>query len=133
MDYYFEAFKKYVEFTGRSTRKPYWMFVLINFIISIIVSILGDALGLYYGESGNILSSLYALATFLPSLAFAIRRLHDADYKGWWVLFPIVNIVLLAQKGTQGPNRFGPALASSNTSTPTSTQAPTDVNTPPVA
>lgn len=129
MNYYLNALKKYAEFSGRTSRKDYWMFFLINFIISIIINIIGNALGWDYKEDGNILSYIYNLALLTPSLATAVRRLHDADYKGWWILFPIVDIFMLAQKGTPGPNRFGPALGENATPAP----SPSNVNTPPVA
>jgi len=51
---------------------------------------------------------LLYLGVLVPSIAVAIRRMHDQDKSGWWILFPIVNIVFLFLEGTKGPNRFGP-------------------------
>jgi uncharacterized membrane protein YhaH (DUF805 family) len=47
------------------------------------------------------------LAIFLPSLALAIRRMHDVDKSGWYSLIPIYNLILLCTEGTTGDNRFG--------------------------
>jgi uncharacterized membrane protein YhaH (DUF805 family) len=63
---------------------------------------------------GSVLSGLASLALFLPSLAVAVRRLHDTDRTGWWVLIGlvpligwIIYLVFMCQRGTEGPNRFG--------------------------
>jgi len=112
MNWYFAALKKYAEFHGRSQRMEYWMFVLFNTLIFI-------ALGIIEGSTGMTgmapLSLLYSLAVFLPALAVSVRRLHDSDRSGWWVLIGlvplfglIVIIILMALDGTPGDNRFGP-------------------------
>lgn len=100
MNYYIEAFKKYAVFEGRATRKEYWMFVLFNLIINIGLSMIES-------RGNNLLSSLYGLVVFLPSLAVGIRRLHDVDRRGWFILIPIYNLILLCTQGTKGANRFG--------------------------
>jgi uncharacterized membrane protein YhaH (DUF805 family) len=63
---------------------------------------------------GSLLSSLGSLALFLPTLAVAVRRLHDTDRTGWWILIGlipligwIIYLVFMCQRGTEGPNRFG--------------------------
>jgi uncharacterized membrane protein YhaH (DUF805 family) len=108
MKYYLDALKKYAQFEGRATKKEFWMFVLFNIIISIIIGIIGNILGLDKGDQ-NILSNTYNLAIFLPSIAIAVRRLHDTNSSGWWVLFPIVNIIMCIQEGTLGENKYGPS------------------------
>ncbi len=99
---YVEALKKYAVFTGRATRREYWMFFLINMGIAIVMSVFDAML-----KTGGALQSLYNLAMLLPSLAVGVRRMHDTDRSGWWILLPIVNIVFLAQDSQPGPNRFG--------------------------
>jgi uncharacterized membrane protein YhaH (DUF805 family) len=96
------CFSKYVDFNGRASRPEYWWFFLFSFIVSILTMAL------------PIVSLIAALAFFLPSLAVAVRRLHDIDKSGWWLLLlllPLVGfivlIVFLCQGGTQGQNRFG--------------------------
>jgi uncharacterized membrane protein YhaH (DUF805 family) len=96
---------RYVEFKGRATRPEYWYFFLFCTIGSLALDIAGF----------DRLSLLFSLVILLPSLAAAVRRLHDTDRTGWWlllVLIPILGgivlIVFLARRGTEGPNRFGP-------------------------
>jgi uncharacterized membrane protein YhaH (DUF805 family) len=106
------VFKKYAVFSGRSRRSEYWYWTLFTLIASIAASIIDTtAFGSNsYGPLGIILS----LATLIPSLAVGIRRLHDVDRSGWWILidFTIIGIIPLiywyCQPGTNGDNRFGP-------------------------
>ncbi len=100
--WYKTVFSKYAVFSGRARRKEYWMFVLANTIASFGVGIV-DAL--INGHS--ILSNLYSLAVLIPSIAAAVRRMHDSDRSGWWILLPIVNLVFACMEGTRGANRFG--------------------------
>jgi len=101
---YLEVLKKYAVFIGRARRKEYWMFLLINLIITVVLSFINDYL--YY---------LYALAVFIPGLAVSVRRLHDIGKSGWWVfigLIPLVGwlwyMVLMAMNGQSGENQYGP-------------------------
>ncbi|MDL5592285.1 DUF805 domain-containing protein [Bacillus subtilis] len=98
-----EALKNYAEFKGRATRREYWMFILINLGICIVVGVLDAIL-----NTKGILYNLYSLAMLLPSIAVGARRMHDTDRSGWWLLLPIVNLVFLVQDSQPGPNRFGP-------------------------
>jgi len=107
------CFRQYVGFRGRAPRSEYWFFVLFYFI-AVLVMALGDSL--LFGSENQMapLVSLLTLGLLLPSLAVAIRRLHDIDRTGWWVLLwfvPIVGIIVLlvffVQRGTTGTNRFG--------------------------
>ena len=75
MQWYLSVLKNYVGFSGRARRKEYWMFTLINAIVGAIINVIQLILGLELPY----LSMLYLLATFLPVLALAIRRLHDTD------------------------------------------------------
>lgn len=106
--WYVAVMKKYVDLEGRARRAEFWYFLLANFIIGILLGIIDCALGL------NILGYLYSLAVLLPSIAVAVRRLHDTDRSGWFYLLnliPLVGTIILliffAQRGTAGPNRFG--------------------------
>ncbi len=105
------CFGKYATFSGRAPRAEYWYFVLFQVLVNIAIGIVGAA----SSEVGNAFSIIFALAIFLPGLAATIRRLHDLDRSGWWVLIvlvPIVGAILLivwfCTRGTRGPNRFGP-------------------------
>jgi uncharacterized membrane protein YhaH (DUF805 family) len=116
MEWYTTVLKKYAEFSGRARRKEFWMFVLINWIISIGFSIIDRLLGLTYANrSGGVLQSIYGLAVLVPSLAVGVRRLHDTGRSGWWILIgliPIIGWIILivfwATDGTTGQNQHGP-------------------------
>jgi uncharacterized membrane protein YhaH (DUF805 family) len=103
------GFSNYVNFSGRAIRSEYWYWVLFVILAEIVTSIIDYVIG------AKITTGLFGLATFLPSLAVAIRRLHDIDRTGWWiflVLIPLIGAIVLivwyCTKGTEGPNRFGP-------------------------
>jgi uncharacterized membrane protein YhaH (DUF805 family) len=115
--------KRYAQFSGRARRKEFWMYVLFYVIGSIILGILDQILGLDFKQtsgsstirSGGWLETIYGLALLVPTIAVAVRRMHDKDRSGWWVLIwliPCVGtiwfIVWQAQEGTPGDNRFGP-------------------------
>jgi uncharacterized membrane protein YhaH (DUF805 family) len=109
--------RRYAEFSGRSQRKEYWMFFLFNIIVAVVLGIIEGILGLSGMVAGAYgpLTVLYELAILIPSIAVGIRRLHDTDRSGWWLLIalvPIVGAIVLlvffVSDGTRGPNRFGP-------------------------
>jgi len=115
MGWYLEALKKYAVFGGRSRRKEYWYFVLFSLIVSLVLSAVDALLGTFSSSTNvGLLSGIYGLA-IIPSIAVSVRRLHDIDRTGWWVLISLVpvigTIVLLVSAvldGTPGQNRFGP-------------------------
>ncbi len=108
------AFKNYINFQGRAARSEYWWFVLFNIACQLIPYFL------MAGESAKghpgVFTGLYwliSLAFLLPGLGLAVRRLHDTDRSGWWILvglIPVAGLILiywLAIKGTPGTNKFG--------------------------
>ena len=108
--------KRYAEFTGRSRRKEYWMFLLLSIGIYIIASILDGIAGLNRMIAGTYgpITALVGLGLLVPTLAVSIRRLHDSDRSGWWLLLglvpmvgEIIVLVFMALEGTRGANRFG--------------------------
>jgi uncharacterized membrane protein YhaH (DUF805 family) len=110
MNWYFEAWKKYAAFGGRSGRQEYLYFVLFNMLAYILLSIVAGAIG----KVGAILLGLYAVAAFLPGWAAAVRRLHDTNRSGWWLLIspipgvgPILLLVFLTQSSQPGENQYG--------------------------
>jgi uncharacterized membrane protein YhaH (DUF805 family) len=110
MHWYFEVFRKYFDFDGRARRKEYWMFFLINLIVSIILGIIIGVITVIAKRKGAdvaYIRHIYPLVTLIPSVAVGIRRMHDSNHKGWWILCPLYNIYLLVVRGTQGENRFG--------------------------
>jgi len=116
MNWYLAVLKKYAEFSGRARRQEYWMFFLVNIIISIILAVIDKMAGSFSEAAGmGVLGGLYSLAILIPSIAVSMRRLHDTDRSGWWLLIglipvigAIVLIVFLVQDSKLGPNRFGP-------------------------
>lgn len=107
MNWYLEVMKKYAVFSGRARRKEFWMFFLFNLIIVFALWFIEGILGLT-PESADLLNTIYQLAVFLPSIAVGVRRMHDTDRSGWWLLVPIFSLVFACTKGTRGENRFGP-------------------------
>jgi len=110
MEWMLMPLKRYADFSGRSRRKEYWMYALGLWIAIIVASIVDGVLGLTGMIAGvyGPLTALVYLGTIIPSIAVAIRRVHDSDKSGWFVLVPIYNIILMFLEGTKGPNRFGP-------------------------
>jgi uncharacterized membrane protein YhaH (DUF805 family) len=102
MSWYLDALKNYSAFEGRSGRGEFCCFILFNIII---------CCALYFTNEG--LWILYALAVLLPSIAVSVRRLHDIDRSGWWVLIAIVPVVdiallfLMLQDSKPGVNQYG--------------------------
>ena len=88
MEYFINPIKNhYVDFEGKVTRKPFWMFMLISTIISIVLTIIGGIVQL------PIIGSIFSLAILLPSLAIGARRLHDINKSGWWQLLWLIPII----------------------------------------
>ena len=156
-------FSHYADFKGRAQRSQFWWWYLFLIIGQVVLSTADSALGLQLGKSETdvtvgdttipvvnsgvgVLSTVFSLAILLPTLAVAVRRLHDTDRSGWWILAPvaayvvtaiavvvgialgaglfvlvllmtgfvlgailaIVLLVFYIQKGTPGPNTYGP-------------------------
>ena len=102
MNYYLIVLKKYADFKGRARRSEYWYFILFSSIISVILSVATSGIGTL-----KIISSLYTLAVFVPSIAVGVRRMHDVNKSGWFLIVPIYNLILACTNGTEGPNDYG--------------------------
>lgn len=115
MNWYLEVLKKYTVFAGRSRRKEYWFFALFNLLIVVLLVLIDGLTGTLNQSAGlGLLSGLYTLAVLIPGIAVTVRRLHDTDRSGWWVLIalvplvgPIVLLILMALDSSPGDNRFG--------------------------
>ena len=93
MEWMLMPLRRYAQFSGRSRRKEYWMYTLFIVILSIVASIIDGGLGLT-GESGyGPITGILSLATLIPSIAVGIRRLHDTDRSGWWLLIALVPLI----------------------------------------
>lgn len=115
MQWYLKVLRQYVDFQGRARRTEFWMFTLFSVLISIVLGIIDGLAGLQIGAIGiGVLGLIYSLFVLLPSLAVTVRRLHDTDRSGWWILIglvPFVGIIVLivfeVLEGSRGGNRFG--------------------------
>jgi uncharacterized membrane protein YhaH (DUF805 family) len=123
MEWMIMPLKRYAEFSGRSRRKEYWMFVLFQMLILIPVAFLAILMGDPSADPADPFGStavlmvlgVYFLVFFIPGLAVQVRRFHDQDKSGWFILLgfipyvgSLVLLVFMCLEGTRGPNRFGP-------------------------
>jgi uncharacterized membrane protein YhaH (DUF805 family) len=115
MHWYLQVLKKYQVFKERARRKEYWMFVLFNIIISLILRLVEDLIGIYPKEGIGVLEGLYGLVVLIPGIAVSVRRLHDTGRSGWWLLIgivPIIGVIVLfvfmVQDSQPGENQYGP-------------------------
>jgi uncharacterized membrane protein YhaH (DUF805 family) len=111
MEWMILPLRRYAQFSGRSTRREFWMWILFYVICVIVLSFIDGALGLgganrfgggalntpgtvgySYGAStrGGLLTWIFGLAVLIPNIAVAVRRLHDTNRSGWWILMPAV-------------------------------------------
>lgn len=113
---------KYATFTGRAARSEYWWFALFIFLMSIPLAaidqlLVAPSLGYesFKEATPQFVSWLFSLAMLLPSISVAVRRMHDLNKSGWWVLIifiPLIGFLLMlywfVQRGTEGANDYGP-------------------------
>jgi uncharacterized membrane protein YhaH (DUF805 family) len=104
-------FSHYADFSGRAQRSQFWWWYLFLVIVNVVLTTVDGVLGLQVGRSESdvtvgdttipvvnqglgVLSTLFALAVLLPTLAVAVRRLHDTNHSGWWILAPVLAYVV---------------------------------------
>ncbi|MBP6446585.1 MAG: DUF805 domain-containing protein [Saprospiraceae bacterium] len=116
---------KYAEFNGRARRKEFWMYVLVTTLITISCYVV-IAIGVAFSNDliiyfGYFLLILISFGLFIPNLAVYIRRLHDTNRSGWFLLIGVIPfigflilLVFLLTEGTYGPNKYGPDPKSPN-------------------
>ncbi|MEY2986379.1 MAG: hypothetical protein RJB24_608 [Candidatus Parcubacteria bacterium] len=111
IDYYILAFQKYGQFSGRATRNEYWWFYLVNLAVTFLLAIIESVFSIPF----TLLSTIYFFASIVPSLSIQVRRLHDVDKSGWYMLLNFVIIigwiwllVLNILDSTPGSNKYGP-------------------------
>ena len=92
---------------GRSNRREYLTFVLMNLLIVFLLALFDGMTGSVSPEGDGTFSSIFNVITIIPSITIGIRRLHDIDYRGWWILFPFSGFIFPFIEGTPTTNRFG--------------------------
>lgn len=129
MNWMLLPYRRYFEFTGRSRRREYWMFVLFYVLVFVVLNALfgtnevtrtstdfgtGFSYGSRLAGGGGVIGGLFALVSFIPALALSVRRLHDQDRTGWLLLLAFIPffggfalLVLMCLEGTRGPNQYG--------------------------
>lgn len=114
-------YRKYGTFTGRASRKEFWLYVLFNFGVLLLLSILNNLFGISQALRsigidgiGTVMLVFFA-AGFVPGLAVTARRLHDTSHSGFWLFIYFVPVIgaiwllaLLAATGDYGRNKYGP-------------------------
>ena len=127
MNWYLEPLKKYATFNGRAIRREYWTFGLVNWLVSALlgvsVQVSAPALDVAAGDGPGplywILSAAYWIFTaaiLIPSIAVSVRRLHDTDRSGWWLLIALIPVLgaivllIFTLQGSKPENQYGPNL-----------------------
>ena len=117
MEWYLAPLRKYSQFDGRSRRKEYWFFSLFNFLALMVLTAMDIGAGVFDAENGvGLLSGIYSVGVFIPSISVSVRRLHDTDRSGWYLLLAVIPVVgaivlfvLFVLDSEPGENRFGPS------------------------
>jgi uncharacterized membrane protein YhaH (DUF805 family) len=123
MEWMIMPLRRYADFSGRSRRKEYWMFVLFQILVLVPLMLVAIALDGTSGDASDPFSGgltlavlgIYFLVFLIPGLAVQVRRFHDQDKSGWFILLGfipyiggLILLVFMCLPGTRGPNRFGP-------------------------
>ncbi len=115
MNWYFIALKKYAVFSGRSRRKEYWYFYLFYILFIFVLTFIDVMIGTYdeVAEIG-LFAGIFVLFMLIPLLAASVRRLHDTDRSGWWLLInlvPLIGVIVFTvftlQDNKPGENQYG--------------------------
>ena len=115
MNWYLSVLKNYATFSGRARRAEYWMFFLFHFLAAVVLSFIDGLMGSIDSDSGlGAMAAIYILLTFIPNLAVTVRRLHDTNRSGWWLLLylvpligPITILIFTFLDGTASTNDYG--------------------------
>jgi uncharacterized membrane protein YhaH (DUF805 family) len=122
MRWYFQVLKNYAKFQGRARRAEYWSFVFLNLVIGCAAAFLAATFGVV-GSSvlsgpgdhvmqagtivGSLVSILYGFFVLIPSIAVAVRRMHDTGRSGWWLWVPVINFIFLCLGSERRENGYG--------------------------
>jgi uncharacterized membrane protein YhaH (DUF805 family) len=125
MRWYFQVLKNYAKFEGRARRAEYWSFVFLNLVIECAAAFVAAALGIVGSSilsgpgdhvmqtgtiSASLVSILYGAFVLIPSIAVAVRRMHDTGRSGWWLWAPVISFVFLCLGSERRENGYGANL-----------------------
>lgn len=124
--YYLQMFRNYAVFSGRTDRKAFWIAIAVHYALVTILGTISSMLSGYTAiitmdpHSSNpvaviisMIITLYTLAVIIPMTALGVRRLHDVNRSGWWLLIAltgigsIVLLIWMIREGTEDTNLFG--------------------------
>ena len=110
MEHFFDAFRKYADFSGRTTLREYWMFMLFYTVVYLVLMIVDGAVGRLF------FTAIFSVISLVPSISITTRRLHDTGRSGWWQLIAIVLpllgliiLIVLVSLRSDADNIYGPA------------------------
>lgn len=115
MKWFVKCFEKFADFDGRACRSEFWFFYLFTWLAFMVLAFADLFIGTWSEALGlGILSTIYAVVAILPTIAVAIRRVHDGGYCGWWILIGLIPgigifllIYLLVQPSEPTANQYG--------------------------
>jgi len=115
MSWFLTVLRHYATFSGRARRREYWTYLAVYVPVYGALLLVDLVTGTFDMESQmGVLTGVYVLATLIPGTAVAVRRLHDTDRSGWWLLLGVVPLLgaivllyFLIQQGDAGINRHG--------------------------
>lgn len=118
MNYFLDALKNYVNFTGRATRQQYWMYILFYIVFYFVAVMLDINLGQFDEEEmTGFISTIYTFGLLLPTIAILARRLHDIGRSSWWILLilipvagSLVILIFTLIDSQKGENEYGMSL-----------------------
>lgn len=96
LDINIATLNQFFKIDGVATRLQFWYFVLFTWLVSLGASIADIFI------PGNQLENIVSVLLFIPSVTVGIRRMHDTDHSGWWLLFPIVNFIFMVSPSKAG-------------------------------
>jgi len=105
IQHFLNVFRKFAQFSGRSTRSEYWWFALGYLIIYYALLALSMYLAI---PAFGIAALVFSVIALIPSIAVAVRRMHDVGKSGWFCLIPIYNIILACTDSQPETNKYGP-------------------------
>ncbi|MGC0055769.1 DUF805 domain-containing protein (plasmid) [Brucella pituitosa] len=114
MNSYLKAFKHYFDFSTRTSRQDFWLYMLFAIIVNVITTIIDAIVFDVNAQDYGPLFTIASIVQFIPTISISTRRLHDIDKSGWWqliIFIPIIGIIALivfyCKASQQGYNRFG--------------------------